>query len=210
MHPLSRPAPHPISCRRTGPTPQLILWPACQGPPPFPLLSLKSSRCSSKSLGWLAHACSNRENRARWPPFVNRERGQRAGRWLTTCSSGQNCTIGSIICTWPCALSHATSFPAESASWPNACLVLRQGVYADEKDHRANGPDLPGCSCAEQRKRRRITRRRSSRGGWRGTHSRSRSCCRESCQAGTRPAARCRDGEPRCRGQERPSRRSAR
>ena len=48
VHPLSHLAPHPVSCRRTGPIPRLTLWPLCRAPTPFPIMSLKLSSCSSQ------------------------------------------------------------------------------------------------------------------------------------------------------------------
>ena len=75
-HRRSHLARHPVSCRRTGPTRRLTLWPLCQAPTPFPLLSLRWSRCSSKVWDGWPDAGSNQKSRARLSP--SRSRGGEA------------------------------------------------------------------------------------------------------------------------------------
>ena len=57
------------------------------------------------------------------------------------------------------------------------------GVYTDEKDNRAIGSNLPGCFCADRGGGGGSRGGGHPRGGWRWTHSRSRSCSREGFQA---------------------------
>ena len=208
MRLLSHLARRPISCRPSCPTPRSILWPPCQARPPFPLLFSESSRCPSKVRDGWPCACSNRKYNARLPPFVIESVKQGPGR-RATCQRGENCTIGGSICTSAWSVCCRRVFPGPNHQVANRVLGACPGVYADEKTHRAIGSNLPGGFCAEGTRWR--VRQRSRRSGWRWTHSRSRSCSREGFQAGTRCQQHsCRDGEPRCRGQERSSGCSAR